>query len=114
MRVTDQAGDFEHALVARFGDCHVTEGGEVWVQYRDALNAVAMAEERGLHILGMEGLLVGPSGVYPAMSRIADWSGTTAAQSHVFARELLTGPWATPPDDVHSEAAGDYMIDLVV
>ena len=48
------------------------------------------------------------------MSRIADWSSATAAQSYDLARALLTGACSTPPDDVHSDAIGEYMIDLVV
>ena len=67
----------------------------------------------GLRLLGM-GFIVCSGGVDPAVSRIADWSSATAAQSYGFARALLTGVWATRPDDVHSEAAGEYMIDPVL
>ena len=63
-------------------------------------------------LLGLEGFIVGPTGVYPAMSRIADFSSDTDAAKT--ARRLLLGEWSEPPTDVHPDAAGIYMIDLVV
>jgi hypothetical protein len=65
-------------------------------------------------LLGMEGFIVGESGIYPAMSRITDYSKASATEVYSAARALLAGDWAEPPDDVHSDAEGDYMIDLVV
>jgi hypothetical protein len=63
----------------------------------------------------MEGFVVGGVSVYPSMSRIADWSALEEPESaYDHARGLLIGSWVTIPDDLHSEAEGRYMIDLVV
>lgn len=62
----------------------------------------------------MEGFVVGES-VYPSMSRITDFSQSDCPGAvYDDAKTLLNGPWATVPDDVHEEAEGTYMIDLVV
>jgi hypothetical protein len=105
---------FERKLVERFEDCHVSPGGEVWVQRADALAALQLAEELDRTLLGMEGFIVGASGVYPSLRRIADFSGLPDAGAYSRARALLAGDWAEPLGDVHPDAEGDYMIDLVV
>lgn len=106
---------FGRELLARFAGCHTTSGGEVWVRYEDARAALDLAQERGLPLLGMEGFVVGYENVYPSMSRIADYSSLEAPGfAYDQARTLLAGLWATIPDDLHSEAEGHYMIDLVV
>lgn len=73
--------------------------------------AIDLAQTQGRRLLGMEGFVVGQS-VYPSMSRIADFSGHESAYDE--ARALLIGPWAEAPDDMHADAAGHYMIDIVV
>lgn len=106
---------FGRELLARFPGCHVTPGGEVWVRHADAVAAVDLAQELGLHLLGMEGFVVGQTGVYPSMSRIADYSGPGfVGNPYDHAKVELTGPWAEVPDDLHMDAEGDYLIDLVV
>jgi hypothetical protein len=106
---------FGRELRARFFGCHITSGGEVWVRYEDAVAALDLARERGLPLLGMEGFVVGDVRVYPSMSRIADYSALEEPETaYDHARALLIGPWATIPDDLHSEAEGHYVIDLVV
>jgi len=58
--------------------------------------------------------VVGES-VCPSMSRIADFSRSGyEGNAYDDARALLTGSWAEVPDDLHSEAEGIYMIDVVV
>ena len=82
------------------------------MQFRDALAALDLATELGLQVLGMEGFIVGRAGVYPSMSRIADFSHSPADGAES-ARLLLAESWSTPPNDVQPEAEGDYMIDIV-
>jgi hypothetical protein len=63
----------------------------------------------------MEGFVVGDVGVYPSMSRIVDYSSLEEPETaYDHARALPMGRWVTIPDDLHSEAEGRYMIDLVV
>lgn len=112
--MSDGEASFAQALLARFAGCYESPGGEVWVRRVDALEAVAMAEEMGLRLLGLEGFMVGAANVFPALSRIADFSTDTPEIGFVKARALLAGDWTTPPADLHRDAAGDYMIDLVV
>ena len=110
-----EPGPFGRKLLARFDQCHVTMGGEVWVRYTDAVAAVDLAQECGLRLLGMEGLVVGEGGVYPSMSRIADYSSPGfVGDPYDRAKTQLRGSWAQLPDDLHSAAAGEYMIALVV
>jgi hypothetical protein len=71
---------FERKLVERFERCHVSSVGEVWVQRGDALAALQLAEELGRTLLGMEGFIVGASGVYPSLGRVADFSGLPDAR----------------------------------
>jgi hypothetical protein len=104
---------FERELLARFPVSHTTSGGEVCIGYEDAVAAVELAQERGLRILGMEDFVVGES-VYLSMSRITDVSELDSPEDvYDHAKTLLNGPWAAVPDDLHAEAEGAYMIDLV-
>lgn len=105
---------FRRELQSRFVGTYTAHGGEVWVRHEDAAAAVDLAQERGLRVLGMEGFVVGEH-VYPSMSRIADFSRSGfEGDAYADAKALLLGPWATIPDDLHSEAEGTYMIDIAV
>jgi hypothetical protein len=106
-------GRFELLLLQRFAGCHESPGGEVWVKAEDALSAVALAAKEGFRLLGLEGFIVGPEGVFPAMSRIADFSADASAGLAI-AQNLLRGEWSRPPTDVHPAASGLYMIDVCV
>jgi hypothetical protein len=104
---------FGRELVARFSGCHI--GGEVWVRYEHAGAAIDLAEQASVRLLGMEGFLVGGGNVYPSMSRITDYSAAAdPGTAYAAARALLAGAWVSFPDDLHGDAKGDYMIDLVV
>jgi hypothetical protein len=50
----------------------------------------------------------------PAVSAEGGRRSPVLETAYDHARALLIGPWATIPDDLHSEAEGHYMIDLVV
>lgn len=52
--------------------------------------------------------------VFPAMSRITDYSDASPAEALAAAGTLLAGAWAVPPTDVHVDAQARYMIDVVV
>jgi hypothetical protein len=105
---------FESELLARFPGAVTTPGAEVWVRYEDAVAAIDLAQERGLGLLGMDGFFVGES-VYVSMSRIADFSlRDYQGSAYDDAKALLIGPWAQVPDDLHEDASGRYMIDIVV
>lgn len=112
--MSSQRGLFEQALLARFTGCYESPGGEVWVQRSDALEAVTMVEQMGLRLVGLEGYIVSAPQVFPALSRIADFSAGSPEAAVVTARALLAGEWMQRPTDVHPDAVGDYMIDLVV
>ena len=90
-------GMFERSLVERFCRCFVSPGGEGWVRGADALRASQLAEDLHRTLLGMEGFKVGASGISPAMSRIADYSGGSAEEAYSAACALLVGDWAEPP-----------------
>ena len=105
---------FERNLVERFDGCYVSPGGEVWVHRADALAALQLAQELDRRLLGLEAFIVGAYGVYPSLSRIVDFSGLPDASAYSRARALLAEDWAELPDDLHSDAEGDYMIGLVV
>jgi hypothetical protein len=108
-------GIYERALLEHFEGCYSSPGGEVWVRLVDALAALALAEEMGLRVLGMEGFIVDEAGtVFPAMSRITDYSAASPAEALAAARAMLAAEWAVPPTDVHADASGHYMIDVVV
>jgi hypothetical protein len=100
-------------LLQRFDGCYESPGGEVWVRSEDALAAVQLATAEGFRLLGLEGFIVGPAGVFPAMSRIADFSPDLGAGAET-AERLLRGDWSEAPTDVHPDASGIYMVDVCV
>jgi hypothetical protein len=55
-------------------DAVVTVGGETFVAAEANPDLVDQAEHHGVGILGLEGFLIDGSTVYPALSRIADFS----------------------------------------
>lgn len=112
--MTVPGSPFASALRARFANCHEATNGEVWVRQEDALEAVEIAHELGLRVLGLEGFIVGGANVFPAMSRVADFSHRDLEWAADAARALLGGEWSTPPVDVDPSAAGDYLIEVVV
>src|SRR3954466_10353722 len=105
-------GRFEQMLLQRFDGCYESPGGEVWVRSEDALAAVRLAKVEGFRLLGLEAFIVGPTGIFPAMSRIADFSSDREAAAT--AERLLLGDWSEAPSDVHPDAAGTYMVDVCV
>lgn len=111
-----ELGAFNHELLSRFAGCYVSPNErEVWIRYADAFAAVDLARAMGLRLLGMEAFVVADGAVYPAMSRIADFSGAGfSGDPFEVACALLAEGWSLPPDDVHPDASGEYMIDLVV
>jgi hypothetical protein len=98
-----------HAVLVR--------GGETFIDATAAVDLVALAAERGVRVLGREGFLITDDAVYPALSRIADFSSAIPQESARLAHNLLTGDWAEPPrsaDQLHSEAAGRHMVAVVL
>ena len=71
--------------------------GDTYVAVPAAVELVREAQRRGVRVLGLEGFLVSDDAVYPALSRIADFSDETAAHAAERAQELLSGAWITPP-----------------
>jgi len=100
-------------LLQRFDGCYESPGGEVWVRAEDALAAVRLAKTEGFRLLGLEGFIVGPKGVFVAMSRIVDFSSDWNAGPET-AERLLRGEWSQAPTDVHPDTSDIYMIDLCV
>lgn len=111
-----EASAFNRELLSRFDGCHVSPNQqEVWVKHEDAFAAVELARAMGLRLLGMEAFVVADAVVYPAMSRIVDFSADgLSGDPYEAAATLLAAGWSLPPDDVHPDASGEYMIDLVV
>jgi hypothetical protein len=105
-------------LARRRPDAVVRRGGETFVEIDAADELISEAERQGIRILGVEGFLVAEDGVYPGLSRVADFSGVgDAQQSAALARELVLGAWRTPPTaaDQMSEAAnGRHMLPIVL
>ena len=92
-------------------------GGEAFVAAEAMDDLLARAESRGVQVLGLEGFLINGEAVFPALSRIADFSWMTPPEAMERARSLLSGPWAPPPradDQMHREASGRYMIAVVL
>jgi hypothetical protein len=99
-------------------------GGEIFVAASAAGDLINEAESSGIGILGMEGFIIGEA-TYPALSRIADFSGGDNQRRPDFvawscrqARQLISGPWRSAPDgnvdQIHPHAAGRYMISFVL
>lgn len=95
----------------------IRHGGETYIKAEAVTDLLGQAEGQGLTVLGMEGFLVSGQNVYPALSRIADFSGNTGPESIARARALLAGPWASPPtsaDQMHPAATGTHVITVVL
>lgn len=91
-------------------------GGETLIDIDAADELIGEAERRGIRVLGLEGLA--DDGTYPALSRIADYSDVPdVQQSASLARELIRGPWRTPPtpaDQMTESAHGRYVLAIVL
>lgn len=101
---------------ARPGDV-VHRGGVTFVAVEAAPDVADEAKRRGVKVLGLGAFLVCDDAVYPALSRIADFSACSATEAENRARRLLTGEWASPTtaaDQMHSDASGRYMLDIVL
>ncbi len=75
------------------------------------------AQRSGVRVLGLEGFIVGDSYVYPALSRIADFSSDDIQTGASRARDLLASGWRDPPtseDQMHPDATGRHMIVVVL
>lgn len=98
-------------------DAVVRRGGETLIDIDAADELIDAGERRGIRVLGLEGLLV-EDGTYPALSRIADYSDIPDVhQSASLARELIRGPWRTPPtpaDQMTESAHGRYVVAIVL
>jgi hypothetical protein len=105
---------------------HLAErrGGEIYVDASAAGDLIDEAESSGIGILGMEGFVISED-IYPALSRIADFSVDDPNRRPDFvvwscqqARQLITGPWRSSPagyaDQLHPHAAGRHMIAFVL
>jgi hypothetical protein len=101
---------------ARPGDviCH---SGETYIKAEAVADLLDQAERHGSTVLGLEGFLISERTVYPALSRVADFSGDSGPESIAHARALLAGPWALPPtpaDQMHPAATGSHVITVVL
>jgi hypothetical protein len=96
----------------------VRRGGETFLEIDTADELISDAERQGIRILGLEGFLIAEDCVYPALSRVADFSDVAdAQQSAALARELVLGAWRTPPtpaDQMSEEANGRHMLAIVL
>jgi hypothetical protein len=95
----------------------VRRGNEWFLDVAAVPDLIAQARERDVKVLGLEGFLIGEGGTYPALSRIADFSKDSTDVAWRRAIALLDGEWAAPPipaDQMHSKAAGRYMIAVVL
>jgi hypothetical protein len=84
----------------RAGDV-IRRGGETFLDAAAVPDLLDQAEQRSVKVLGLEGFLISGQHVYPALSRIADFSADTVPASISRARALLAGPWASPPTATH-------------
>jgi hypothetical protein len=111
-----------HSLVDRFAVEHpasvLRRGGDTFIDASACLELIDEAERWGVRVLGLEGFLVDDDSVFPALSRIADFSAETGVgTSCARARALLTGPWQTPPtsdDQMLQTARGRNMVAVVL
>jgi hypothetical protein len=95
----------------------VRRGNEWYVDAVAAPDVIAEATQRQVKVLGLEGFLIGEGGTYPPLSRIADFSNDPSDVASRKALALLDGEWADPPspaEQMHGEAAGRYMIAVVL
>ncbi len=61
--------------------------------------------------------MVDDEAVYPALSRIADFSRLTPEEAAEEVLALIDGPWRLPPtasDQMHSDAGGRHVIVAVI
>jgi hypothetical protein len=92
-------------------------GNEWFVDAAAAPDLIAEAVQKNVKVLGLDGFLVGDTGIYPALSRIADFSDDALDVANRKALALLAGDWATAPDaeeQMHSGAAGRYVLSVVL
>jgi hypothetical protein len=105
-------------VARRRPDAVVRRGGETFLEIDTADELISDAERQGIRILGLEGFLIAEDCVYPALSRVADFSDVAdAQQSAALARELVLGAWRTPPtpaDQMSEEANGRHMLAIVL
>jgi len=108
-------------LVADFAESRPGDvfrrGSETYIKAEAIPDLLDRAEGQGLTVLGLEGFLISGQHVYPALSRVADFSGHPGPESIAGARALLDGPWALPPtqaDQMHPAATGSHVIAVVL
>jgi hypothetical protein len=92
-------------------------GNEWLVAAEAAPDLVAEANRRGVKVLGLEGFLIDGDATYPALTRIADFSGDPPEVANRRALALLAGDWSSPPtslDQMSSVASGRHMIAVVL
>jgi hypothetical protein len=96
----------------------VRRGSEAYIAIEDATDFIDEADLSQFRILGLEGFMVSDAFVYPALSRIADFSAIRAVgESAAAARALVTGSWRSPPgphDQISREATGRHMVVVVI
>ncbi len=95
----------------------VRRGNEWFVDPVAAPDLITEAAQKNIKVLGLDGFLVGDAGIYPALSRIVDFSDDTLDVANRKALALLAGDWANAPDaddQMHGEAAGRYMLSVVL
>lgn len=109
------------ALLDDFAASHpaavVKRGSEWFVDATVAPDLVAEAAHREIKVLGLEGFLIDDGGIYPALSRIADFSDDAPEEANRKAIALLNGEWAiapSPADQMSSEATGRHMLAVVL
>ena len=112
-----RVADLIEAFAAQRPDDVVRLGGETFLSLGATLDLIAEAERQGVRLLGLEAFLVSEHGVYPALSRIADYSTDAASDAIADARHRLEGAWASAPsaeDQMRSDASGRYMLTVVL
>jgi hypothetical protein len=96
----------------------VLRHGDDWfVAAEAAPDLLAEANRLGVKVLGLEGFLIDGDAIYPALSRIADFSNDPVEVANRRALALLTGDWSSPPtvlDQISDVASGRHMIAVVL
>ena len=95
----------------------VRRAGTAFMAIEAAEDLIEEAFHEGIKVLGLDGFLIDGEVVYPALSRIADFSADSPTGAYERAKELLRGQWVLPPtqaDQMHSEARGRHMVDVVL
>ena len=95
----------------------IRRGGETFLSVDAARDLIEEADRRGVRVLGLEGFLIGDGAVYPALSRVADFSDASPRDAVAQAKHLLEGAWASAPttdDQMQSAASGRYMLAVVL